>query len=244
MQLGEQMAKSKREFGEGPINTITNYVFWFFLGNLYFLLLNIPLFMAVLILFSNGSAPLPKGFISIIAICCIPLGPSFTALLSVMGKLIREKDINITKDFFKAYKTNFTQSLFFGTLEIMLISILYVDIQFLASRNYPQILTSIIFIIICLIFLMSLHVFPVISRFYLSKKDVIKLSLYYTIRKFHITILNCTSFLVVGFIFTQVTTFVFIFMWSIICYFIMVYEQKILIEIEGKFIKSTEKVLQ
>ena len=238
------MAKSKREFGEGPIYTITNYVFWFFLGNLYFLLLNIPLLLALLVVLANGSAPLPKGFISIIAICCIPLGPSFTALLSVMGKLIREKDINITKDFFKAYKTNFTQSLFFGTLEIMLISILYVDIKFITSSSYPRILNIIVFVIICLIFLMSLHVFPIISRFYLSKKDVIKLALYYTIRKFHITILNCTSFLVVGFIFTQVSTFVFIFMWSVICYFIMVYEQKILIEIEDKFIKSAEKVLQ
>ena len=36
MQLEEKMAKSKREFGEGPIYTITNYIFWFFLGNLYF----------------------------------------------------------------------------------------------------------------------------------------------------------------------------------------------------------------
>lgn len=242
MQLEEQMAKSKREFGEGPINTITNYVFWFFLGNLYFLILNIPLLFALTVLISFGSTPLPKGFTTILIICCIPLGPAITALLSVMGKLIREKDINITKDFFKAYKTNFFQSLFFWSLEIIILTILYVDIQFLISRNYPRVLTSFIFIVMVFIFLMSLHVFPIISRFYLGMKDVIKLASYYTIRKFHITILNCASFLVVGFIFLKISTFVFLFMWSIVCYIIMFYDQKILVEIEEKFIKSTEEI--
>src|ERR1035437_608174 len=111
MQLEEKMAKSKREFGEGPIYTITNYIFWFFLGNLYFLLLNIPLLFILIVLLSNGTNSLPEGFTTIIVLCCIPIGPAATALLSVMGKLIREKDINITKDFFKAYKTNFFQSL-------------------------------------------------------------------------------------------------------------------------------------
>ena len=69
---------------------------------------------------SNGAKPIPPWFTSIIIICCIPIGPAATALLSVMGKLIREKDINITKDFFKAYKANFFQSLFFWTLEVVL----------------------------------------------------------------------------------------------------------------------------
>lgn len=236
------MAKSKREFGEGPMYTITNYIFWFFIGNLYFMLLNIPLLMALVVLLSNGSNPMPQGFIIIFIICCIPVGPAITALLSVMGKLIREKEISITKDFFKAYKTNFFQSLIFGTLEIIIISILFYDTRFLVSRNYPQILTSIIFVIIAFIFLMSLHAFPIMSRFYLSLKDIVKLSSYFTIRKFHITILNCTSFVVVGIILYTVSAVAIIFMWSIVCYMIMYYEQKILIEIEDKFLKSTNKL--
>lgn len=48
------MAKAKREFGEGPIYTITNYIYWFFLGNLYFLLLNIPLLFILIVLLSNA----------------------------------------------------------------------------------------------------------------------------------------------------------------------------------------------
>ena len=159
-----------------------------------------------------------------------------------MGKLIREKDINITKDFFKAYKANFFQSLFFWTLEVIIICILFIDTRFFISKGYPQILTFLIFIIIAFIFLISLYVFPIISRFYLGWKDILKTAAYYSIKKFHITILNLASFIVVGFIFFKVSTFILLFMSSAICYLLMFYQQKILLEIEEKLKKNTETI--
>ena len=236
------MAKSKREFGEGPVYTITNYIFWFFLGNLYFLLLNIPLLIVLIVFLSNGTKPLPEGYTSIIILCCIPIGPAATALLSVMGKLIREKDINMTKDFFKAYKANFFQSLFFWALEIIIISILIIDISFINSSSFPRVITIFILIVIAFIFLMSLYVFPIISRFYLGTKDIIKNAAYYTIKKFNITILNLASFIVVGFIFFKVSSFIILFMWSIIFYLLMFYQQKILLEIEERLKKNSETI--
>jgi uncharacterized membrane protein YesL len=232
------MAKSKREFGEGPIYSITNYIFWFFLGNLYFLLLNIPLLFVLLVLLSNGTKALPPGFTSIIVICCLPIAPAATALLSVMGKLIREKDIRLTQDFFKAYKANFFQSLFFGALEIIIVTVLFIDIRFFISNSYPQVLIVFLYTVIAFIFSMSLYIFPLISRFYLSAKDILKTAAYYTIRKFNITILNLSSFLVVGFIFFKVHTFVLVFISSIVCYLLMYYQQKILLEIEEHLKKA------
>jgi len=236
------MAKSKIEFGEGPIYTITNYIFWFFLGNLYFLLLNIPLLFILLVLLSNGTKALPPGFTSIIIVCCIPIAPAATALLSIMGKLIREKDLKLTQDFFKAYTANFFQSLFFGCLEIIIMFILSIDIRYLISSSYPRFFIVFVFVVFAFIFSMSLYVFPLISRFYLSTKDILKTAAYYTIKKFHITILNLSTFLVVGFIFFRVHTFVLLFMCSIICYLLMYYQQKILLEIEEKLKKNSEIV--
>lgn len=236
------MAKLKRDFGEGPIYTITNYIFWFFLGNLYFILLNIPLLFILITLLSNGTNAISQGFIPIIVICCIPIGPAATALLSVMGKLIRKKDINITKDFFKAYKVNFFQSLFFWSLEMIILSILFIDIKLVIASSYPKFLTVSIFIVITFIFSMGLYVFPIISRFYLSTKDILKTAAYYTIRKFNITILNLASFLVVILIFFKVSTFILVFISSIICYLIMFYQQNILLEIECNIKKNTDKI--
>jgi len=233
------MAKSKREFGEGPIYTITNYTFWLFMGNLYFLLMNIPLLYILLLFFANGTNPLPTGFTTIAIICSLPVGPAATALLSVMGKLVREKDINVTKDFFKAYKTNFFQSLFFWALEIVLISLLFIDIGFFRTSNYPQVINVFVLILIAFISLMSLYVFPLIARFYLGVKVILKTATYYTFRKPHITILNFASFLVVGFIFTKFS-FIVLFSSSIICYLIMYYQQNILLEVEEKLKKNSK----
>jgi len=234
------MATAKREFGEGPIFTISNYVIWFFMGNLYFMLLNIPLIIMLLTALPNGINILPEGFNIIIFICCIPIGPSATALFSVMGRLIREKDINITKEFFKAYKINFLQSLFLWTLEMILIVILFINIRFFIAQKYSHILINIMYVIIVFVFMMGLYIFPIISRFYMKSINIIKLSMYYTIRKFNITILNLATFIVVGFVFLKISTFVLLFISSLLCFSIMYYEQKILLEIEENLNSSIE----
>lgn len=226
------MAKNKREFDEGLIFTITNYIFWFLMGNLYFALVNIPLVFILLIILSNGINTLPAGFAVITFICFIPIGPAATALFSVMGKLIREKDINITKDFFKAYKTNFKQSLFLWTLELILIALLFIDTRFLLSGNYPFIFTMILYSIIVFVFLAGLYMLPIQSRFYLKSKDIMKLSAYYFFKKLNITLLNLSILIFAGIILFNISSFFILFISSTVCYLIMYIEQKMLLQIE------------
>lgn len=231
------MTKNKREFGEGPIYTITNYLFWFLMGNLCFGLLNIPLILILLAIISNGNNPLPQGFSIIAYICFIPIGPALAALFSVMGKLVREKDVNITKDFFKAYKVNFLQSLFLFSFEIIIIVALYTDTIFVIARRLPSILLMLLYAIIILVFIMGLFMMPIQSRFYLKSKDIIKLTAYYTIRKLNITFLNSVILAGIGYIFFKVSPLIIVVIPSIFCYLIMFNEQNILVEIE-KNLKS------
>ena len=65
--------------------------------------------------------------------------------------------------------------------------------------------------------------------------------MYYTIRKFNITLLCLSSFLIVGFVFFKVSTFIFLFISSIVCYLIMYYQKNILLEIENKLKQDTDK---
>ncbi len=236
------MAKSRKQFSEGPLYTISSYILWFFLGNLYFVLFNIPMLFILIVLSTTTSKAITQEFTPIFIICCFPIAPAATALLSVMGKLIREKDISISKDYFKAYKTNFIQSTFFGALEILIISILFIDIKFSISSGYPRLLTIALLLIMTFVFLMGIYVFPIISRFYLTTKDILKLAAHYTIKKFNITLLCFSNFLIAGFIFFKISTFILVFLSSIICYSILFYQQKILIEIEDKLKKETEKI--
>ena len=226
--------KNRKEFGEGLIFIITNYILWFVMGNIYFLLLNLPFVYVLFAILLNGNNKLPGGFSILFLLCCIPIGPAVTALLSVMGKLIREKDVNLTKDFFKAYKENFFQALYFWSIGIFMIGLLSFDIRYLIDNNYPSILAIILYIVIAIIIIMGLYIFPIISRFYLKFSDILKFSAYYAVKKIHTTIMNLFSFAIIGFLFYKGLTFVLIFVSSVICFLIMFYEQTILLEIEEK----------
>jgi uncharacterized membrane protein YesL len=220
----------KREFGEGPIYTITNYIMWLFLGNFYFLLCNIPL---IFILFSfNGE--LMSEYLVLLTLSALPVGPAYTALLSTMGKLVREKDVNITRDYFKAYKTNFLQSLFIWTLQIILITILLVDIKFFAGGTYGNIAVPIIYALIIIILITGIYIYSILSRFYLKTKDVIKASVYFIVWKWKITI-SCISVFVISFtIAYNFTSIAALFIVSITCYALMFLQKDMLKDLEEK----------
>lgn len=232
------MTKAKREFGEGPINTITNYILCFLLSNFYFLLMNIPLVYITIILVANGKNPLPSGFGVIVLLCCIPIGPAVTALCSTMGKLVREKDIVVTKTFFKAYKQSFLQSLFLWTLELIILVSAYVNLNYFVSN----IISIFIYVVIIYIIIIGLYAFPIVSRFYLKSKDVLKLSIYYTFKKINITILNAATIVLAGFISSKISVFASLFIMSITCYIIMYNLQKVFPEIEEKLQSDNTKL--
>lgn len=226
------MAKSKREFGEGPISTITNYILCFLLSNFYFFLMNIPLVYITIVLLANGKNPLPSGFGVIVLLCCIPIGPAATALCSTMGKLVREKDIVVTKTFFKAYKQSFLQSLFLWTLELIILVSAYLNLNYLAVNHYSKIITIFIYVIIIYVVNIGIYAFPIVSRFYLKSKDVLKFSIYYAFKKINTTILNIGTIVLAGYIILNVSNFISLFIISVACYIIMYNEQKVLVEIE------------
>lgn len=221
----------KREFGEGPIFTVTNYIWWFILGSFYFLLLNIP-FTATLMLLNHVQTGAPL----LLFLSSIPLGPAATALFSAMGKLVREQDVDITKDFFKAYKKNFVQSLGMWIMELSLLFIMFYDIKFF-SKQLPAL--SFFFIIPgLLIFNTGLYAFPILSRFYMKTSNIIKLSIYHSIKNLKITILNLCTIILSAVIFLKVSNLLLLFTISLVFFIIMYYENNVLKEIEEKLISS------
>lgn len=228
----------KKEFGEGIIYTITNYIWWFLLGSFYFVLTNILFIFACFI--TNAAGTSLFNLMTVISL--IPTGPALLALFSVMGKLVRENDVNMTKDFFKAYRKNFSEALFYWVVFIGILSLIYVDIVYLNSNAQLMtakfilmaakiILISVAFILISVMF----YVLPIVSRFYFTKKDVIKISFYYALKKIHITILNWICF--IGLLYLSMKIFssiLLFFFWSILCYLIIFNEKSIFKDLEEK----------
>lgn len=224
----------KREFGEGPIFTITNYIFWLLGGSFYFGVCNILFLFIFMTPIENPDI----SYLYILMISLIPAGPAITALMSVMGKLVREKDINITRDYFKAYKQNFKQSMAIWLMELGVIAILLVDISFFRSKSYGVFMIPIMYVLTVIVISMGFYAFPIISRFYFKTKDVIKLSFYYTIVKFKITFLNISALIIGGFLIYKYPSVSIFFAASGVCYLIMYYEKDILKDLELQVTKN------
>ncbi|MCM8709642.1 DUF624 domain-containing protein [Clostridium sp. SYSU_GA19001] len=220
----------KREFGEGPIYTITNYIMWFFLGNFYFMVCNIP-FLFILLGF-NGTFTMEYAVLLILS--SLPIGPAYTALLSAMGKLVREKDVNITRDYFKAYKINFLQSLFLWTLQIVIITILFVDIRFFAVNAFGKFIIPIFYGLILIVIFTGIYVFPIISRFYLKTKDILKVSFFYMFSKIKVTLTCASIFVIAYFILIKITSTAVLFIMSVLCFSIMYIQKDLLRELQIK----------
>lgn len=218
-------------FGEGPIFTISNYFFWFLLGNLYFWIMNIPYIFVSLVMSLSGKVEINV----ILILSLLPMGPALAALFSIMGKLIREKEISITKDFFKAYRTNFFDSLFFWTLEIVILTIIKLDMIIVSTNAHLYFFNIILKIVSVICLALLVYIFPIITRFHLSKRDIMKLAFEYLIKKIYIFII---VFAIVYLLWT-ISNNIFqsvasLFSISIITYIIMYLEKNSIEEIEHK----------
>lgn len=230
---------AKRNFFDGPIYTITNYIYWFALSNIYFVLLN--LFLVMFLISPVDPAEINSAYYVLLFLVAIPVGPSLTALLSVMGKLVREGDVSVTREYFKAYRQNFKQSLFLWFSILALISVMLADIGYFAKQSNMTLLIPVFNGMIIILLLLSLYIFPIISRFYIKSSDVVKLAFYYAVKRFKVTILNIVGIIAIGFLIKSFPSVAVFFFASVACYMIMFYERDILKEIEEKIVNNPKE---
>jgi uncharacterized membrane protein YesL len=218
--------KKNKEFQNRTIYSVLNYFYWFLMGNLYFALLNIPL---LYLLFVSSPPRSAKLSMLEIFICCLPIGSAFTALLGAMGKIVREKDINITKDFFRMYKTNFKQATLLWAVELALILILFIDI---ASASKVFLLLFVILLVV--VSLTGLYMFSIISRFDMKSKDVVIISIHCLTKQIKVTlwiILSLTGGIIVFYMIPGISI---LFIVSFMCYCIAYYQKDLLKTLENK----------
>jgi len=227
------------EYKEGCISTIFNYVTWFVLSNIYFLVSNVLFIMYII----NFGFDIIYNVSILFVISLIPMGPALTALYASMGKIIREKDINITRYYFKSYKINFKQSLKLWCIELAILFISYIDLKVAANGNVLSNF-SIIFIIIC-IFTVALGTiaFPIVSRFDLDLIDVLKIAFLYSIKKIQVTVINTIIILVGLYLIYIIPGILFLCLSSIICFVIMINNKYILSEIEKEMLSNNDNDL-
>ncbi|MBQ7614276.1 MAG: DUF624 domain-containing protein [Butyrivibrio sp.] len=96
-------------------------------------------------------------------ICSIPLGPALTAMHFVLLKIYRDEESYIAKTFFKAFKENFKQGAILQVLQFVVFGIIVLD--FIMTSNMNSIFRYIVIAVGLILYMASLYIFPLQSKF-------------------------------------------------------------------------------
>ncbi|MBU3133809.1 DUF624 domain-containing protein [Clostridium gasigenes] len=215
-------------FSLDKIFDIFNYIFWFFLLNLFFMILNIPSVSFFLFLgISNISSYFP-----LFLICLIPIGPSLTSLLYCTGKLIRNKDLNIINDFIKGLKLNFKQATFLWCFELIVVFILYSNIKFFSTSKYSLVSTCLFASLSIILLLMTPYIYILISRFTMTNMSIVKSSLILVFTRPIITISNIVIIIFSLILFEMTPGTIILFISSIFAFLLSFTNKALLLELE------------
>lgn len=123
-------------------------------------------------------------------VMCIPIitiGPANTALYYATVKVIRRDRSYLFREFFRSFKLNFKKGAIVGAITTIMYVVLSFDIYvtWTSSANsqsrsavFMGIYLAVLIVLTCL----SIYVYPVLSRFDVSIKQLYKISLYMCMR--------------------------------------------------------------
>lgn len=214
---------------------ILQYVYYFLISNIWFLVTNSIFFIGQLYISLSISS------ILLYVLILIPSGPSVTALFFTMRKLLIEKDISPTKQFFKSYKENFWVSLKYWFIQLLLLTVLIVDLLFILDRGY-LFLAVVVAIIIIFLLLMTINAFLILSTFEVTTKNLFIFSFLTVVKNFIKSITNLSILFGFGIIWYVIPSQASLFIFSVTVYYLVRNNQLILKNMEEKYSSNNEDV--
>ena len=225
----------KKDFYDQPLFTISNYFIAYFLNSIYFSLCNILLiFFFLLIEISSDNFSLFSLFVAL-----IPLGPALGSLYCTMGKVVREKELFSSSYYWKSYKNNFISFLKIWMFFLSVIYILLFDFMYF-YLNSPQTQLYWIFMILTVLFaLLGTYAFSINSRFKITFKNLIILSISCMFKNFGTSILKFVIMGIIYYLCKNLSIGFLLFIHGIICMLFYYYDKAILDKIEKTYISSS-----
>ncbi|MCH5249794.1 MAG: DUF624 domain-containing protein [Lachnospiraceae bacterium] len=157
----------------------------------------------------------------LVILCCIPVitaGAAFTAMHYVLLKIVRKEEGYLVRGFFKSFKENFKQATLIW-LGILIVAALYA-VDFYIFRNMEVEFSRyfiILFLALAFVFiLMALYVFPLLSRFNNSIKNLLKNAISIAIVYFPKSLIMVVIYVVpFALVYLSDYSWVFVFMFGI-----------------------------
>lgn len=157
----------------------------------------------------------------LVMVCSLPIftiGASYTAMHYVLLKIVRKEEGYLLRGFFKSFKQNFKQATLIWLGMLVLIAFFGVDFWiFKYSEMEFSKIFMIIFLALALVFVFTaVYVFPVLSRFDNSIKNILRNSVSLAILNPPKTILMTVAYaLPLGLVYFFDYAWIFVFMFGI-----------------------------
>ncbi|MCM1155423.1 MAG: DUF624 domain-containing protein [Roseburia sp.] len=130
----------------------------------------------------------------LVLICCLPIftaGAAFTGMHYVLLKVVRGEEGYLVRGFFKSFKQNFRQATLIWLMMLVVIGIIGGDFLIFAYSDveFPKAFIIFILALAVLMLMVSVYIFPVLSRFDNTIKNTLKNAFYMAILNLPKTIL-------------------------------------------------------
>ena len=200
--------QEKKDMTDGKLFIITSYIYSILLSSVLFILTNLVFVYALIVSLQaveKNLLPIHIIYLTLL-IAAIPMGPSITALFSVMRKIINHTEISIIRDFFRGYRNNFKQSMA-AWMIILSIGVLFsINYIIIVEKDFASFLIFPLYIFISFLICMTFYIFPLIAQYFLRLRDVFKLSLYFVLKEFKTTFSILLIISVSGYLFLLLPT--------------------------------------
>lgn len=128
---------------------------------------------------------------------CIPIitiGPATTALYYVVVKVIRKERGYIFREFMKSFKLNFKKGAIVGIFNILIFVILVFDIYYAWSwmsidLNMGLLFLGVFLALTLIVLCITIYLYPILSRFDLSVKQLIKSTVFMSMKHLPYTLI-------------------------------------------------------
>ncbi len=136
-------------------------------------------------------------------VLCVPvitIGPASTALYYTMVKVIRRERSYLFKEFFRSFKLNFKQGAILTLIYAVLLGVAYFDFTYISELSesgskYGPVLLGVLIVLSVFAIFTVVYVFPLLSRFTVTIKNLLKWSFFMAIRHILWTLLLAALFI-------------------------------------------------
>lgn len=172
-------------------------------------------------------------------LCCLPvvtMGAALTALNAAVIKIVQGEDSSPSKDFFRAFRSNFKKGALLGLIFLVFFAVAFAD--FLAAQSVVPILRPVIAATALLALLLGQYAFALLARYENTLKNTLKnaflLAVGYFPRTLGMALFNVALWLLATQLFSYLVPMLFLFGLSLPCYATILLMQGIFKNLENK----------